>query len=810
MRAMASPMNSSGPRRRGAGRWRCVAACACLALAWLPAAAPAAEDLAESLWLPRDALPEPRRASVPEYCAGGYRELSFPQPRDVDSATFPLQARAESVAYAIDGEVVLLGDVHLEQGNRRADASRVTLDDVTRETTLSGGVDIVEPGLAMRGERAVVNLDTRAASVDDVQFVLLDSALRGRSEHIARDDAGHLVMTRSTFTRCEPGNRNWRISARSVKVEDGEIFGTARHAVVRVREVPILYTPYIRFPVTDDRQSGWMFPNVAHSDEDGLDVSLPYYLNLAPNYDATLMPRYISDRGEGLEGEFRHLSGWQQTTLTGGFLHEDQRFDGNLTRGDFDELLAQGLVTGEFEPEDRWLYGIDHEGQLGQFSTRIDYTAVSDRDYFRDLGSDLGVSSQIELERRGEIQYASGGLLMRLWAQRFQRLDEGRIDPYQRLPELELSYGSRLVGPLEWSLGAEFVSFDRDNDALTGVNAVVGERVHIEPRLRLPLATSWGFLTFAGGYRYTEYDLRDVPPTEDARPDRGIALGSAHGGLIFERHLDAFGTALVQTLEPQVYYLYQEFSDQAALPAFDATALTFSYSQLFRDNRFSGIDRIGDANQASVGVTTRFVNARSGREYLRASVGEIVYFRDRRVTLAGAPAADEDQPTSALAGELAASIARSWNVTGTLIWDPNDNQVDEGAVALQYRRDNRHIFNAGYRKRIQDDIQQSDLSLYWPVTRHFGLIGRWNYDFDSGRTVEGFGGIEYNDCCWQIRLMARRFLDSPTGRDLDTVEADEGIFLQIVFRGLAGVGSKVESVMERGIRGYRSETGYGP
>lgn len=803
MGVVASRKNRSGPLGRGAGR--CLTAAVCL----LAAGAWAEEDLARDFWEPRTELSAERLALLPAFCAGAYRQVAFPHPRGTDSGSFPITAQAASAAYDLDGDVVLVGDVHLEQGNRSADAARVTLDHGTRDAMLSGGVQIIEPGLVMRGERAEVNLDTRAARVEDVQFVLLDSALRGRSDSVARDTAGDLYMDRGTFTRCEPGNRNWRVSARSVEVEEGEVFGTARHAVLRVREVPVLYTPYMRFPVSDERQSGWLFPNFGYSETDGIDVSLPYYFNLAPNYDATLMPRYIAERGEGLEGEFRHLSGWQETTLRGGFLYRDERFDGELDREDFDRLLAAGEIGGDFEPEDRWLYAIDHEGRIGRVTTRIDYTAVSDRDYFRDLGSDLGVSSEIELERRGEIRYASGGLFMNLWAQRFQRLDEGRIDPYQRLPQLDVGYTRRLLGPLEGSLGASFVSFDRDNDDLTGVNAIVGNRLHVEPRLRLPLSAPWGFLTFTGGYRYTGYDLRDVPDTVDEDPVRRIGMGSAHGGLFFDRPLRLFGADLVQTLEPQVYYLYQAFSDQSALPRFDASVLTFGYSQLFRDNRFTGIDRIGDANQAAVGVTTRFVDARSGREYVRASLGEIVYFRDRRVTLAGAPGEAESRSSSALAGELSARLPGAWSLTGTVVWDPHENQVDEGAVALQYRRDNRHIFNAGYRKRVQGDIAQSDLSLYWPVSRHFGVIARWNYDFDSGRTIEGFGGIEYNDCCWQIRVMARRFLDSPTGRDLDLVEADNGVFLQVVFKGLAGVGGKVESMLQRGIRGYRSETEYG-
>ncbi|MCZ6852798.1 MAG: LPS assembly protein LptD, partial [Gammaproteobacteria bacterium] len=259
------------------------------------------------------------------------------------------------------------------------------------------------------------------------------------------------------------------------------------------------------------------------------------------------------------------------------------------------------------------------------------------------------------------------------------------------------------------------------------------------------------------------------------------------------------------TLEPRAYYLYQEYVDQQQLPRFDASRLTFGYNQLFRENRFSGLDRIGDANQLTVGITTRFLNAGTGLEYLRASIGEIIYFEDRRVTLSGTPGADELQTTSALAGELTTTLNGRWRVTGALVWDPHDNEVDEGAVNLQYRLDNRRILNVGYRNRLESDIEQTDFSVYWPVSREFSFIGRWNYDLVSGRTVEGFAGIEYNNCCWQVRLMARRFIDSRSGRNIATLEADEGVFVQIVFKGLTGIGSKIESFLERGIRGYTAE-----
>ncbi|MCZ6658218.1 MAG: LPS assembly protein LptD, partial [Gammaproteobacteria bacterium] len=222
------------------------------------------------------------------------------------------------------------------------------------------------------------------------------------------------------------------------------------------------------------------------------------------------------------------------------------------------------------------------------------------------------------------------------------------------------------------------------------------------------------------------------------------------------------------------------------------------------ENRFTGLDRIGDAKQLSVGLTTRFVNRNTGREYFRASLGEIVYFEDREVTLDGVRDADDFQDTSAIAAELASHLAERWKIAGNIVWDPNDNQVDEGAISVQYRLDNRRIFNVGYRNRVEQDIEQTDLSLYWPLSRHLSLIGRWNYDLVSGRTIEGMGGIEYNDCCWQLRLMARRFLDSPSALSFEAVDADEGVYLQVVFKGLAGFGDRIESVMERGIRGYRT------
>lgn len=756
-------------------------------------------DLAERIYV--------RKPSDDGYCPGEYVVRDYPQPVAADDSDYPLTATADGLSVIFDQDATLAGNVSIEQGNLRLLAPSAAIDQQSRVVTFDQGVVLDRPGVIIQGQRAEVNTATNDAELEDVQFVLLEPGLRGSADTMAQNGAGDLSLERNEFTRCEPGNNGWRLKAKSLVIENDEVFGTARHAVLRMKNVPVFYTPYLKFPVTDDRVSGFLFPNISFSDEDGIDVSVPYYLNLAPNYDATLVPRVVGERGVGLETEFRHMSSWQNTTLAAGMLPEDKLFNGTLDRDDYEEQ-GGAAVFGPFDPADRWLGSVDHSGYFGNFRTRIDYTAASDREYFRDLGSDLGLSSRRALERRGEIQYARGGFNARLWAQRFQRLDEITTEEYRREPELDLSYTTPLVGLLEFDIAAKLSEFDRETEDLSGLAAVTGSRMHVEPRLRLPLSWPYGFLTFGGGYRYTTYDLDQDDNAGgfqlvDDTPDRNIGLGYVDGGLFFERTTNLFNKDLIHTLEPRVYYLWQEFEDQSALPRFDATDLTFGYSQLFRDNRFSGLDRIGDANQVSAGVTTRFIDASSGREYFRASVGEIFYLEDRRVTLSGNQSATETQSSSALAGEVAASLGGPWRIFGNIVWDPHDNEVDEGGGGIGYRRDNRHIFNLGFRNRRDSDVEQGDISLYWPLGKRMAIMGRWNYDLVSGRTIEGFGGLEYSDCCLQVRLLARRFLDSRSDNFAE-VEGDDGIFLQIVFKGLAGFGTKVESVLERGIRGYRS------
>ena len=385
------------------------------------------ENLAESLYVVSDSG---------GICPGSYQERAFTLPLDVDDETQPVVILADGLSSIVGQSASMEGNVTIEQGNRLIRSPVAQLDYPSQIVEFPQGLKLDQPGLIMQGAQAKVHLNTKQADLSGTQFILTDARLRGQASNLLQNDAGDLTLQGNQFTRCEPGNNGWVLQTKELVIEKDAVFGTAKHAVLRLKSVPVFYTPRLQFPVSDQRLSGFLFPNLSYSDEDGVDVAVPYYFNLAPNYDATLIPRYISKRGAGAELELRQMSAWQYTTLSGGFLPSDDLYNGEVNRDDFDEAGGTA-VLGPFDSADRWLGAIDHQGQIGAFRTLIDYTSVSDRDYFRDLGSDLGVSSRRELERKGEIQYNQGGLFMRLWAQRFQRLDESVIDDYQRLPELE-------------------------------------------------------------------------------------------------------------------------------------------------------------------------------------------------------------------------------------------------------------------------------------------------------------------------------------------------------------------------------------
>jgi LPS-assembly protein len=764
-----------------------------------PAAPAGADDAAIADWVPREQMTPAQADATAPYCSGAYLE-----PEVIAGRTDGLiNADSQSAEYLIGGNVSLIGDVVFSYRNSRMSTQRATFEADTQRVQLEGQVLYRQPGLLIQGENATMVLEPQTASVDNASFVLHGGGTRGRAERVEQSADGTLSIRDGLITRCEPGDGTWTLSTGSVEIDPRRQFATARNAVLRIEDVPVAYVPYLKFPVNDERASGFLFPSVGRSGESGFDASIPYYWNLAPNYDATLTPRYLSDRGVLLEAEGRYRTEGSENVLGLAYLPEDDNYNGRVNRQEFNELGS----VGKFRPDKRWLLTFSNRGDYGDFTSFIDYTAVSDLDYFVDLGTDLSIASKSQLERRGMLGYAKDGFRARISALRVQPLQFEIVEPYQRLPEVALGYQGRLSGlPLNYRIDGEWSRFDRATDALAGVDQFTGSRFHVEPRLTVPLRRAWGHLDGTVAYRYTRYDLQARDAALDEQPERGVALASLDGGLVFERNTAIFGNDVKQTLEPRIFYLWSQRDGQDELPLFDSSRLTFDYAQLFRENRFTGRDRIADANQLSLAVTTRYLDARTGVERVRASFGRIVNFTQQRVDVD--PRNDDERGNSPWAGEVSAEVLPGLGIRGSWVWDGRDRVEDSGRVELHYQPKQRfdgdqRILHVGY-SRQGSAIRQSDVSAYWPMSKRLRLIGRWYYDIDDGRTLEAFGGIELDACCYRVRVVARRYLRNSI--DSTSSEAERGIFFQFVLKGLAGFGGGVDRILENGIPGYREDS----
>jgi len=758
-------------------------------------------------WVDETTLTEEQKQVLAEGCCGRYVE----PPRDYPDAELnpddaPLRA-SSTTTEAQDNVATMKGDVQISQGHRQMSGDTAILDQKARTATIKGNVQLREPGLLMLGKEANFDLDSGEIAVDDATWVFHEAAIRGTAATVARQEDGMLFIDNATYTTCEPGNNTWQLAASSISINPQTGIATARHARVKVKDVPILYLPWIRYPVDGRRASGLLFPEISFSDTNGFDYAQPIYLNLAPNYDATITPRYMQERGEMVELELRHLSRLAETTLGGGWLGDDEGGD--------DEVNPITQLK-PFEGEDRWLATLDHRGGIGErWGTTIDYTKTSDEDYFQDIGNaTFEARSQTHLKQFAGLNYNTDHWRLGVSGTEYQTLINNTNEQYQQLPrvhangEYQFQAGAQ---DLLFRLKNQFTVFDHDDN-----NRVTGDRLRSDYSVTLDKQWLWGYFRPTFKLKHLSYDLDDpINAGGDDSPSTTVPVGIIDTGLFFERFSSLFGNH-VQTLEPRIYYLNTETKDQSENPDFDTDELTFSYQQLFRDERFSGSDRISDAEQVTVALTTRLIDANSGIERMHASIGQVFYLDDREVALNYAADSEElRRDDSDLAAEFGAQFSKHWRFQSDILYNDDSEHVNKGSFSLRYRGQERARFNASYRYTREDprfvggqefdaDIEQADLSAFLPISRRWSLIGRWNQDITNSRELEVFGGIEYNSCCWRAAIIARHWLD----RDDDLIipeedlEYDDGIFFQIQLKGLAGTGGTLDSILSDGIYGY--------
>lgn len=699
---------------------------------------------------------------------------------DADQATFDSRSRVHD----------LEGDVEVERGGQRLRADRMRYREDEDRAEARGRMLYRQEGLILGGSQGHMRLAEDQGEMDDVEYVFAETLMQGRSRHVAIESRQVVLLSDATYSTCEPGDELWNMRASRIRLNRESGRGDAWHARMMMFGVPVFYTPYVNFPIDDRRKTGLLPPTLSQSDRTGTDISAPFYWNIAPNYDATIIPRYLSKRGMMLDNEFRYLQ---------------NRFNSE------GELRVAYLPDDDEFGSDRWSVAFNHRMRLARnLRFRGEFNRVSDDEYFRDLGTSLYRSSSNNLPSEGTFTYSTTDVRARLRTQVFQNLNPDlnvANRPYERVPQLDYLFtpGRTEVGglPLQGEFYGEAVRFDTPGRRIRDT----GNRFDIAPRVSMPFESAAGYVRPALTLRATSYDLDrgSINQGESETVNRVLPLASIDSGLFFDRHFEGFGQNLTQTLEPRLFYLYVPYTDQDDIPLFDTGRPEPNLFQLFSENRFIGGDRVGDTNQVSLGLTSRFRHRDTGREYFRIGVGQAYFLSDRRVTAF----ADDDPDTrnrSDIITETQAFLPAGFQARTELQWDPSTSKTTLAGARLAWMPVNaeashglRPVITGGYRSRFRDDQRRldiADIAAVFPITRRWSGLGGWRYDSLEGQTIEAFGGLEYRDCCWSIRLVSRYFREEPQE------EPDRQILLQFEFRGLGRIGDNVRDLLDETVFGY--------
>jgi len=555
------------------------------------------------------------------------------------------------------------------------------------------------------------------------------------------------------YTSCPDESPPWQLSARELELDHDKGWGKARNARLEFYGVPILYAPWFTFPIDDRRKSGFLYPSLGNTSDNGVEIGVPWYWNIAPNQDAIIEPRYFTDRGLMLSGEYRMLTRRTRGNLEFDYLHDDRDY-----------------------PDSRHHFKLEHVAQpWRKWSTRLLVDRVSDDTYFQDFGSSIYQTALQYLYSTATITGVGRYWRLEMLADTFQVIDESVLpqnEPYKRLPRLLLQadkpFGSSGFGT---SLDSELVYFDRDV-------GLTGARLDLLPSIYWEHFASWGFIKPRAAYRYTTYGLDNMGLPINDSPDRSLGIFSLDTGLVFDRTNKNGST---QTLEPRLYYLYVPYKNQDDLPLFDSGEMTFGFSQLFNTNRFSGADRQGDANQVALAVSTHNYDSASGDMLWSLSAGQIFYLQALRLQLEGKPEFSED--LSPFIAEFTWYASRRFNARTGAQWDWEQSQVDVTSFGVSYTGDRGLRASFDYRFR-RDRVDQFDLRAFWPVNESWRLMSQVNYSFEDSEMLELQGGLEYESCCWALRTVMRRYLKNRDG------DYRNGIYLELNLKGLASIGTR--------------------
>lgn len=645
-----------------------------------------------------------------------------------------------------------------------------------RQLEASGNVQYQDAQLQVNSDEVLLDSVSETLNMSNTNYQLNGSNGRGTAQEIDLTSSDGLILSDVSFTTCPIQSRDWMIKASEISIERGSLWGQAKNTRFYVGDVPVFYLPYFAFPVSDQRQTGLLFPEISSSSNTGIDIEQPFYWNMAPNYDMTLSPRLMTDRGVQLKTQFRHLSEQGYSMVDVEYLPSDQD------------------TTNE---DDRYFYRITHDGYLNEnWTVGLDLNGLSDDNYFVDLGSEYYNRADTHLARTIGLNYYTPDMLLDIHLRDFETIGV-QNGSYRTLPEARLSISKPFARYFELSLDSEIAYFDNADES-----APTAMRFHVAPTLALPYQRNWGELTAEATLLNTYYRQSNIEDTElSSEVNRTLGQGRLYGTLYFERDGAWLSDTGTTTLEPKVQYLYTSYEDQSDIGIYDTTVLLTDMESIFRGREFIGLDRINDNNQITIGATSRILDD-AHREQFALSLGQIFYLGNNQVE---SPTQNRDR--SALAAELDWRITDRWYFHSDVQIITQTNEVERSSHSLEYRRDAESLVQVSHRyvrELSGETIDQVGLSASWPINQNWHWVGRTYRDLERNRSIESYFGLQYESCCWAIQLVAQRQLSNRFADDgqQSTDEYDSGFGLQFIFKGL-GSSKSSRRMLEDGMFGYR-------
>jgi len=686
----------------------------------------------------------------------------------------PVHAEAERITGDIEDTVTLEGKARLQKADSAIEADTIRYTQSDDEVHAIGTVRVERGGDVFTGRELRLRLDARRGYFLGPEYTRAGSDARAGAARIDFLGPERIELTDATYTTCTVENLDWYIQADSITLDEATQVGTGRNAVLYFKGVPIMGTPWLTFPLSDERKSGLLPPTFSLTSRGGAEIAVPYYWNIAPNRDVTFYPRIISRRGLQLGGWARYL-----------------------------EPTYGGDVRAEFLPEDRQIrssrysFAALHNWGRGNWSGYWNVNKVSDDNYFVDFSRNISAASQRILPRDAALTWTSDSGFWSATARisRYQTLQDFAnpiVEPYEKLPQLALR-GERL------DMGGFDVAMYADATHFRHPTLVDGTRSLLTSSISYPYVTPGYFIKPKLSLHGSHYSLGNTLPGNPDSLHRFLPTASVDAGLIFERDSSLFGRALRQTLEPRLFYVRTPFRDQSQFPIFDTGLTDFSFAQMFSENPFGGADRIADANQVTAAVVSRFLDPQTGAERLRFALGQRFYLSPQRVTLP--VAAPISQRASDFLATLSAAVLPGIGIESGIQYNQAQHNVVRANWNVRWQPRAGQVLNLGYRY-LRNTLDQTDVSAQWPLGGGWHGVARVNYSWLEKRVVETLGGLEYNACCWVMRVVAQRFATA-------TGKATTSLFLQLELNGFSRIGTDPIDALRRSIPGYH-ELNSGP